>query len=1198
MRERIKRTAAIVLALILIISVVPAGIVADSHFALGSGTTVLEDFEGPVEISNDEWRSDRGDDLVWQNQTSDLSRLGDNPSGDATGVFGAGGGLAEWANYSAVPDEQPETLNFWFYWDKDSPAFDGSKAFSTTEEVEIYMYDGSGNTMVYHEEINRGAGNSWKQLRFNFSWQDGYYNLTTTDKDGNVQSESSSSIPTDGSIEELEWKWNLACGTGDTCGSDIAAFYIDYINSGFIEQGLDGYVVDPAGDPVADAQINVSGNSVTSGSDGSYRVGATSGPQTVTVASSIDETTEKVDVPAAGIRQKNFTVADADIGGKVVSCPATDSDCSNPDPVADATVQVLTWNTTAVEEKFSDVNSQAEAEEKIEALEDELGSFDIDNFDAGLDPASKFGDGGDAVYPAIHTTTDWGLSGIGGNPTVLNRNSDIIDLGEPAVSVSSDDRLAISLWDPTDGGGLVPSPGDEELPGVTTSGRIKFTEVGPSGEVISTKSVETTPQVDVTGATFALGSKTHEFAETSLSPGYYKVSVQDPDSDVSYYIKVGNPTTEEVVPGYAETVNDEIDGYEEEIQQAKTLKNLKNNESVLERRVTTDENGRWEMAFDAANTSDITRVGVAAAKVPSTNSDYELNPALDDPGTKWRSEDGDFSQDLLSEIDDARDAGYEGSVYLPSETRMLEPGQTATLELRELSLEPLNDQNISEQRAEQLANLFDTSTNALRELWSEPAANMTDDEVDEAEDRYNETKDQAKDYADETGQSCADLIDDLEPGQTVACSGDGGDGGDPGSDFDTPPPGELTDEEVLDRLRELEQMIAENSETPDEPADVGIVNNTLSGTFTMPGDVDPDDVSVLVEYANGTISTVNESHYTVEETINPLDGERIIVEDISVSETAPNPTLRVDAVVDESGPIPGGENSTTIVTSRGDAINPAYPNDVPQLQAVDANTLTPGSNQRVVLEARPATGTGFKRLANATVYGPDGTELDSEVRDTDEVRFTTNGSGTHVARMEYRNIAGDVFVERIPIEAAKNVGATPPTIRLRGKTRPPIAGDGLRNAAFDVTDGASTASVRAVLSGQAEISELHVRGMDEIPHNDIDISLVKENGETVRKHVSVVLYRSVSDESLLYRNENAFAQSGETGLGSYDDEDGVIRTFTDDTGTVLVEIVENPDRIQRFLHWVDRQTATLPNPLSALPVIGIGLVTARRRWWA
>lgn len=955
----------------------------------------------------------------------------------------------------------------------------------------------------------------------------------------------------------------------------------------FNKPTVTGYVKDPAGNAINNATVEFGGATTTIASDGSYAIkGVPVGKGTLAANTSIDSTEEQIVVPnSQATVSRNLTLANGDIGGQVVACPISDRSCADPSPVANATVQVVNYNTTEIQSQFSDVSSPSEARAKAKELDAKITDFELDSYESGLNPLDKYGDG-DAVYPVIHTHESWGLSGIGGNPTVANRPNHLIDLEDPGVTFSTDTRLVVSLWDPTDQDRVFVEPGDEEFPGSTTSGVVTFTELGRLGEVLSTKEVQTIDRVAVSGGSFSFNSKTHELAEISLSPGYYRVSAEG--SEVSYPIKIGSPTLRDVAPGYVRNITDHQDTL---IDQAQTLENLKNNGSVALRRVKTDDNGRWGM--DIAKDSHIDRVGVAAAKTPPGDI---IGTNLSDPATKQKFEDGDFSDDFITELGNARDSGYNGSVYLPSSTRQINVPGTVTLDMSEVSLAPFSDENLTEQQLQLAANLFNSTVDEIRELWDIPAANMTEDQIGSARNRTEEGEDVVLKYASKSDKTCSELIEEKNASQAVICRGTNAPGGgDQG--FDNTDPDELADQEMLDRLRELEQMIAENSDPPEESGDVTITNNTLGGEFPMPGDVDSEAVSALVEYSNGTVRTVNDSHYTVEETINPLDGEQVVVEGINVTSDDPNPTLRVDAVVDEGGPLTDDQNSTTIVTARQDVINPAYPNDVPQLKAIDANTLTPGSDSRVVLRPIAEQGAGYRRVVNATVYGPNGREIPSETQDSDTVGFTTNGTGTYTSRIRYANNAGDIFVETVPIKAADNVGATPPTIRLRGTTRPPVAGDGLSDATFAITEGGSTVDVAATLSGKTEITELHVRGLDDIPHDDIDLSITKANDQTLRKHVSLVLYRSVDDNTLLYRNDDAFSQRGGDPAGAYDDDAGVIRTFSTEDATATVELITTPSRLERLAHWVDRRTQTLPTVLSMGPVLGLGLVSVCRRWW-
>jgi hypothetical protein len=228
--------------------------------------------------------------------------------------------------------------------------------------------------------------------------------------------------------------------------------------------------------------------------------------------------------------------------------------------------------------------------------------------------------------------------------------------------------------------------------------------------------------------------------------------------------------------------------------------------------------------------------------------------------------------------------------------------------------------------------------------------------------------------------------------------------------------------------------------------------------------------------------------------------------------------------------------------------------------------------------------------------------------------FTTEGEGTYHVEAVYSNLDGDRFTTTFQLTADDTARNMPAGVRIAESTIGTYAltGDGLDSGSVELTEGGSKVTVFAVVQNDTDVpNQLHVytHGVSLPPDSTLNVNVVRgTDRRAVSETVGVSLHMaSVPEGAYVYRNDGQpLPDDEQTQYGKVErqSDQTVIRTYTDDDGTVSVETQSNPGWWAKAV-WTWRTTVpglALPTigPLgvggASMPVVGIaGIAVYRRR---
>lgn len=906
-----------------------------------------------------------------------------------------------------------------------------------------------------------------------------------------------------------------------------------------------GTVEDLDGNPIENATVSVgdSNRSATTDSGGNYEVAVPSpGSYNLTATKDGYETkTQTVDIQGETPVSYELEFL-GDFNGQVVGCAVTDLKCEDPTPVGGATVEVWGVDHQSVEDHFDDVTSAEEAEQKAQELITDAETVEPPDWQSDL---KLLGEGGtmssaEQPYVAVHTESDWGLSGWTDSP----------DLRPPRLEADPGQVVVLSAWDPAEQD-LVQDGVNKHLPGETMDGEtIVIEQLGPGGdEVTDRRELE----LDANKQGYEVGvirPNRHAYVSTTLPEGYYRVSVKG--SSVSYVLKVGDPFV-----GIVSDLEDEAGNLVDQAQEVQDWLD----QGILERQsIKTDTNGRFAVEFDNDRVETIAGYGYKA--------DGQLDPTS--------------SRSMLKQVQDSRaQNAYNGSVAIPRDPVQVDvPASNVQLRTTELSSEPFSDlEGLSDRVLAQLAEFLDSTPSEIEGVWNIPSEewdNVVDDPTNVGGGGGSDSVDDATNYLQNRYEQMVSLAE-----ETGAVEGDEPEWW---SHRDEVPEDRGV---LLSRISDLQTAIeyeSPSSQPDPEPPDVS--EGELQAIFPFNGDVDPDTVDVTVQWSDGTMSPVNESYYSIEETMSPWTGDRVVIEGYPIPEGKAVGDVHVDAAVDDSA-----------VKSRAGFQNPAYTGDVPAFRSIDVSTTHPGPSDTVRVNPRPRTDTGYGELTGVTAYGPDGA-VESRVLDGNEsAQFSTNGAGDYTVQLDYKAQDGTPFVERFTLQAGEQSASVPPTVKAQsaiGGGHYAIAGSGLRDASIEADEKTGRTQVTATIPADGSISELHVQARSAMSGDELSVNVVQGSDQrTVRNHVAVVIHEDLSDDSLVWRdNREPITRSGETQFGDIEELDGekdLIRSYTDSRGQLDMTIKQDPGWWDRRAHgfWSNslvRSIGSFSLPISIGPL--------------
>ena len=815
----------------------------------------------------------------------------------------------------------------------------------------------------------------------------------------------------------------------------------------------------------------------------------------------------------------------------------------NGDPVRNASIEAWSVDAESLSDEVED--KEAEAEEILNELDDvqpdrwepptqvDLSYGDLTDLYDGEQP--------DGTYPTAHTEADMGIAG-------WTDTHDLI----PRLEFDSGETIHLYAWDADAGANMGPTSDgvtSEHYGEIADDPTFNLQRLGPDGETLDNNSVTATQ-------TYSGGipplSYEHDYATVDVPDGYYLVSVEGSDTP-GYVIKVGEAssvlTTE---------LRDEADQL---TQQAEQLQSYLGEDTMTKDRVTATNR-----VDKGAHTQD------GIPPIDTSKFDYGwgyVNPGVglsgDDPTNLESNRNEEFPQISSSEIflqgyrgpnvgvDEFEDRNVEDilkaaenidePIYATTEPkrvdlREIDDPNNATIEVElqkfDTGLNP--DVGEFENKTEELRNqLLNESTAELESLFRD-----NPDLLDEAEleTRHDELEDLI-----ESNNDLEERVEELRDAENIEDVED------------------ATNEQLKDDLAAMEQALAElegqlEAEEPSSEIDSG----EIFAQFPFADDLNPDAITVVANYEDGSSEVISDEYWTVESS-GILGGDQVTVDGLEIADDRAVADLEVKGVSTDGD----------LGTSRDSVTNPSYQGDIPELDAIDMSTLRPGVGDVVRLTLR-SSDESFDGTSDVTVYDPDGQQLNVTQND-ERFSWSPEETGTHTVRATYTNDIGGEFTETVRIAARESTSSSPPTVRITEGIggEKALAGDGLESASINI-DGDS-ASIVAQAPGGESPSQIDIRA-EQLSVDELDVSIVSgENQRSVDRHVSVRVRAQFGAESLVWHPDAPITADGDTVAGEWEtrsDDDGsthqVIDTYTDADGTTSIEVNRDPGIIDRVQH--------------------------------
>jgi len=318
-------------------------------------------------------------------------------------------------------------------------------------------------------------------------------------------------------------------------------------------------------------------------------------------------------------------------------------------------------------------------------------------------------------------------------------------------------------------------------------------------------------------------------------------------------------------------------------------------------------------------------------------------------------------------------------------------------------------------------------------------------------------------------------------------------------------------------------------------------------------------VTVLSHWSSGTSFVVPDEYVSLDRHIVSEVGVQsttVHVEKYRVTERDPA-SLRFEYRI----ATPEGVGSAT-----ERAQNPEFDGEVPELAAIDLSTLRPGPNEIVTVAVQPTSDSAFRRVEQATVYGPSGQQVaTSNISGGDTFTFQTAGAGRYTARMHVTGTDGTSVVETVHLSAGTEGRDRPASVRAAsGPTGVyALTGAGFEDGTADVSDSGDALEIVAQVPENADYPrQVHVYAASVQPGrtSDIDLRVVRgDDRRELNRTVGVTVHsKLVSESAIVYRGEDPVTTSG-TRYGVFDRRTNgtVVETYTDETGVVQVQTVNN-----------------------------------------
>lgn len=690
------------------------------------------------------------------------------------------------------------------------------------------------------------------------------------------------------------------------------------------------------------------------------------------------------------------------------------------------------------------------------------------------------------------------------------------DLAPAQLRFDRGETVYAYVWDPSKDG-LVQDGVESEYPGgVDDNTGVVVEQIDHKNDTISKTVYETDETYNVGG----LGGE-HDYVALNLPPGYYRIYAEgDPQNAVVR--EVGDPAS--IIE---RDLRNEAQKYSEQAQQ---VRDRISNGKFARQTLTTNESGY--VTITPAK-------GVKVIAIQAYKADGSLVDAKNpDP----------------SALRELRASGFDGAIYLSTQPKRVNlnnfdtANDTAQVKVRKWTAAPYANMSRFQNLAEQLqSELLNATTADLESAFEDRLEQVNRDNLEQRwadlANLLRSNPNARERYLNETNR---DQLPNAE---------------------------DLSDTELRQSLRVAQSALATQPSTGaggETTTEVG--NGVADFTAILNGEYEPDDVAIFAHYSNGTTRTVADEYVSVDQSLTGSETE-IRVRDYPVGKEDPaQVTFEVKAA-----------NQNGVDSVRGSIVNPAFGGEVPAIDAIDVSTLRPGPSETVSISLRPAKDSSYGSLKDVRVFAPDGNELNVTL-DGERATFETAGQGTHTIRATYTDSTGAEFVETIRINAQEATTNPPPTVRIEDGGDTVIAGSGLRSARVEETQDGKRVTAIVPADGDRP-GTVHVRGSDAFT-GDVTLNVVKGDlEESIDKHVSVVVHTQLPEGALVYRDgrDQPITRDGSTQYGEVEKrtgEDGstkhIIRTYTDASGQLKLEISRDPGFLERTLY--DFRTSGVPLP--------------------
>ncbi|UTF52744.1 hypothetical protein [Natronosalvus rutilus] len=801
------------------------------------------------------------------------------------------------------------------------------------------------------------------------------------------------------------------------------------------------------------------------------------------------------------------------------------------DPVSNATVEAYGVNFDGLENQADDLEAEADR------LLDEAENMVPNDWDSDL---QMLGSGGlvdeaqasEWNYIAVHEREDWDLNAEHNWKTKLawGDGAEIDpDLGAPSVQ-TNERNLVLSIWDPTDVGGTVTDR--EDAIDRELPGRTT------SGTVV----IE---QISPSGEAVDKTKRETEVIAEDVNPTYSlakkdheAVRVSLPRNHFYRVYPEGQPESsyvfaigdpDDFVSAIQSDLRDEANRLTDWSEE---IQSTIESGSLTRTTTTTDENGYYELNVQRP---------VQKAAVQAYKGDPELLQ-------------GELGASV-SQLRGLRDMGYNGSIGMTlAPTRTDVPANNVTLEMHELDTMPFDGIDDFEELMNQLTEEF-LNSSVYQDRWDEIIEEIEGERLSELYENYYNLVDGNEELRDRVEELLGRELHDPDDDPSVA--------------------------EMQAELEAIRQALAEQA-----TGDIGIGDGDyefgddgLTATWQVPSWVGEDDVAVNL-LTNGTTEPIPDEYISVEPTGGFAGTNTVTVSNYPIDDGVTLADLEL-VIAGEHGV---GDGIISIA-------NPEWDGTAPKIDAVDFTDLSPGPDETVGVSLDATE--NYDSLVDATVFGPDGNELESSLSTSGEDRLTfkTSGAGDYHVRLYIESTSGDIFQITERVRAGEQSRSDRATVRI-GQSRlgyHATIGDHLESARVDV-DG-SKIGIDVIAPSDEIPGEIHLMPDAGVTTNDVtfDVSVLEGASESrINGNVAVLMHfeSGYDDDTLAWRNGRALPADGNTfGEVLVREEKHILVSYTASNGEVYLRTDMDPGWGDRAWHKADQY---IPRP--SLPFFSTILV--------